>query len=280
MQTTVPTWKDYELIDSGNQQRLERLGAFYIVRPEPNAIWTPENPTHEKWQNPDGLFDKGWELKEASMSDGWNISWDTIRVKIRPTSFRHLGIFPEQQGQWSKIQEVVKVSKPGVKVLNLFGYTGMMSLVAASAGAEVTHVDASKSSVSWANENAKLSGISSIRWIVEDVRKFVEREVRRGAKYDVIILDPPVFGRGTRGEIWRLEDEFTPLLKLLKKISSDDVCLLANIYATTTYPKSFQRVIEQVYNKKGATTLQAVSLTQTEGGNELQTGYSILLESK
>ncbi len=270
-------WSDYSLIDTGNHERLERFGDKYFVRPEPHALWEPENPSHAGWVQPDATFRDGWYFTDTSMEDGFVISWNSLRFKIRPTTFRHLGVFPEQVTQWELVEKWVKESTKGVKVLNLFAYTGIMSLAAANAGAEVTHVDASKSSVTWASENAKLNNLSSIRWIVEDVRKFVEREVRRGAKYDIIIFDPPVFGRGTKGEIWRLEDEFLPLVKNLHRISSPHVHLLANIYATATYPTTFQRVIEQIFNAEGKSILRSVELIQEIGKKSLQTGYSIEL---
>ena len=276
-QDSTQSWLDYRLIDSGNQERLERFGDKYIVRPEPHALWEPENPNHVGWIKPDASFREGWNFIDTSMEDGFIISWDSLRIKIRPTTFRHLGLFPEQETQWKQLEEWVKGLPKGARVLNLFAYTGVMSLAAARAGAEVTHVDASKSSVSWANENAKLNNLNSIRWIVEDVRKFVEREVRRGVKYDVIVFDPPVFGRGTKGEIWRLEDEFLPLVKNLQKISNPHVRLLANIYATTTYPTTFQRVIEQIFNADGKSVLRSVGLRQEIGEKTLQTGYSIEL---
>ena len=227
---TTPGWADYELLDSGNNKKLERFGNYILARPETQAIWEIKKP--ESWESAQAEFQskegKGsWKNKDVP--EKWEMSWNDIHFTVRLTSFKHTGIFPEQVVNWEWIAEKMKKmealrqaqggeAQGGSRVLNLFGYTGIASIVAAKAGAHVTHVDASKQSNAWAKENAELSGTptESIRFLLDDALKFVEREVRRGATYDGIILDPPAFGRGAKGEIWHIEDDLPQLLNLLK----------------------------------------------------------------
>jgi 23S rRNA (cytosine1962-C5)-methyltransferase len=270
---------DYQLIDSGEYERLERFGKFYVVRPEPNALWGRTNTNHVGWKSPDARFEKKWSFSQASLDDGFEISRGNHTFFLKPTSFRHLGIFPEQEPQWESISDFIKHASKPVKLLNLFAYTGVLSVLAAAEGADVTHVDASKSSVVWAAKNAQLNNITTVRWIIEDVRKFVEREVRRGSTYDVICLDPPVFGRGAKGEIWRLEEELSGLLSQLKKISHKETMVVANIYATATYPESFKRVMEEIFDAKGRVILTPTLLTESDGKSQLQTGYSLVIKN-
>jgi 23S rRNA (cytosine1962-C5)-methyltransferase len=205
-------WADYELLDSGDGRKLERYGQYRIVRPEEQALWTPRKSAAE-WERADATFvgigedeDGGrWRYRKP-VPETWPMQYDTFRFLGRLTSFRHVGVFPEQATHWEWMKGLIAGARRPVKVLNLFGYTGVASLVAAAAGAEVTHIDASKRAIGWARENQAMSGLDKlpIRWICEDAVKFVEREGRRGNRYDGIILDPPKFGRGPKGEVWDL----------------------------------------------------------------------------
>jgi 23S rRNA (cytosine1962-C5)-methyltransferase len=271
---SLSAWPDYELLDSG-------FGRHTVVRPDPNVLWEPSHPEHPAWKNPDARFvgpnsPSGWDVS-AELAGGWEIAWKDLRFKVRPTPFRHMGLFPEQAAHWQWIEDVIKQAvaqgkKP--RCLNLFGYTGGASLAAAKAGATVCHVDASKGSVFWAKENAKLSGLpeDSIRWIVDDVRKFIRREARRGQQYDLILMDPPVFGRGPKGEIWRLEDEIQGLAIDTKAIlSKDAVGVLVNAYATTLYPYSIMRVFEAALGRQ--CLLGSLNIEESLSKKQLPTGY-------
>ncbi|ADL01830.1 class I SAM-dependent methyltransferase [Brevundimonas subvibrioides] len=234
-------WSDYALLDSGAGKKLERYGPHTVVRPEPQCFWQPRNAA--AFDRPDAVFDPQaqdedddgrWRFAGKAI-DTFPLAWRDVRFTGRFTPFRHLAFFPEQAANWEWLDARVRArgSNPP-KILNLFGYTGVASLACAAAGAEVTHVDASKKSVAWARENAELSGLSDhpIRWIVEDARKWVAREVRRGSRYDGIILDPPKYGRGPTGEVWRLFEDMPALLKDCATLLSDDAdFLLLNAYA-------------------------------------------------
>lgn len=215
----------YQLIDSGAGRKLERFGPHLICRPCAQAVWIPQLPESE-WQKADALFtrEKGneWTAKKP-LPENWNIEVSGIKFKLSSTDFGHLGIFPEQKGFWSWIQTILKDKKPKPSVLNLFAYSGGSTLAAAKAGAAVCHLDASKGMVAWARENAALNGLEQapIRWIVDDVTKFLARELKRGVRYDGIILDPPTFGRGAQGEIFKIEEEIIPLLKACRALLSD-----------------------------------------------------------
>jgi 23S rRNA (cytosine1962-C5)-methyltransferase len=281
----IPPTEGYELIDSGNGLRLERFGTRTVVRPDPSVLWAPTTPQHPAWINPDARFmdvdGDRWKLRKGELAEGWDIAFGRMKAHVKLTPFRHVGIFPEQAPNWDWIQERCKRAvRTGskIKVLNLFGYTGMASIAAALSGAMVTHVDASKSSVYWASENAKASGLTdAIRWIVEDVQKFVAREIRRGAKYDLIIMDPPVFGRGTKGEIWRLEQDLPGLLNQVSKLVSNEFSgFLLNTYATPLYPESMLRIAEQALGgKAGDLKLFALCLEESESKKLLQSGYAV-----
>lgn len=226
-------WTDIALLDSGNFEKCERYGDIIMIRPEPQALWDvgdssvwPTAHLAYKRQGREGE----WTVHKP-VPESWNVSWENLTFRIRPTSFKHTGLFPEQASNWKWIRENVK---SGMTVLNLFGYTGGATLAAASVGADVTHCDASKPVVTWGKENAELSGLGdkTIRWIVDDVQKFVAREIRRGNTYDVIMLDPPAFGRGPEGELWQFEEHLPALLddcaRLLKPESG---MLLLNAYS-------------------------------------------------
>ncbi len=232
-------WSDYALLDSGDGRKLERYGRYTVVRPEPQCFWKPRNPA--AFARANAVFDPQqeeedagrWRFDEQGTIDAFPLSWRDVRFVGRFTPFRHLAFFPEQAANWEWLEARIRnLQRP--KVLNLFGYTGVASLAAAAAGAEVTHVDASKKSVAWARENAELSGLSDrpIRWIVDDARKYVAREVRRGARYQGIVLDPPKYGRGPTGEVWRLFEDMPGLLADCAALLADDAdFLLLNAYA-------------------------------------------------
>jgi 23S rRNA (cytosine1962-C5)-methyltransferase len=253
----IEPWLDYELLDSGANRKLERYGNHILIRPETQAIWEPRKP--ELWKRAQAEFRfvgaKGiWEKMDAKMPEMWQLAWKDARFSARLGSFKHLGIFPEQAANWEWIERCVKnVREP--KVLNLFGYTGVASIVAEKVGAEVTHLDASKQSNAWAKENAELSEIPAggIRYILDDALAFVLREGRRGAEYDGVILDPPAFGRGPKNEVWRIEEHLPRLLAGIEKIFSKKpgAFFLLNGYAAGYSATSFsQAVIDAFPNVK------------------------------
>ncbi len=253
--TALP-WSDYELLDSGDNMKLERFGEIIVARPETQALWGKLKPG--LWDSAHAEFafrDKkgAWTTKKA-VPESWPVSWKDTKALARLTGFKHTGIFPEQAPNWEwSAEQISKLEKP--QVLNLFGYTGIASVVAAQAGAFVTHVDASRQSLDWAHENARLSGVSeeSIRWILDDALAFAKREARRGAKYEGIILDPPAFGRGAKGEVWKIEEDLPKLLEALKEIFSDKPgsFFLINGYAAGYAPRAFAQAVESVFGAVG-----------------------------
>ncbi|MDF2097422.1 class I SAM-dependent methyltransferase [Aquibaculum arenosum] len=271
-------WRDYELVDSGNGHKLERYGRFRFVRPEPQALWSPSLP-EEAW-SADGVFDADetdsgrWRF-DKEVPESWTLGWGPLRFAARCTPFRHLGFFPEQAPHWSWCNEQLSGRETPPKVLNLFAYTGLASLAAASAGAAVTHVDASKKSIGYAVENQKLSGMEEapIRWIVDDTMKFVRREVRRGRRYDGIILDPPKYGRGAKGEVWRLEDDLPELLELGRQLLSErPAFLLLTVYAVRlSYLAIQQALTEALAPLGGRVEAGEMALPETSGGRLLPT---------
>lgn len=232
-------WADYALLDSGHGRKLERYGPYRVVRPEPQCLWTPRLPA-AAWEAADAVFDPSdeedagrWRFKDGPV-ENWPLSWGEVKFHGRFTAFRHLAFFPEQAANWAWLDEKVRTAEEQPRVLNLFGYTGVASLVMAAAGAAVTHVDASKKAVAWARENAELSRLSDrpVRWIVEDAKKYVQREVRRGSTYDGIILDPPKYGRGPDGQVWRLFEDLPELASLCSELLSENAkFLVLNAYA-------------------------------------------------
>ncbi|MBX3531380.1 MAG: class I SAM-dependent rRNA methyltransferase [Rhizobiaceae bacterium] len=218
---------DYALIDSGDGEKLERYGQYLIVRPEGQAIWRRALPEKE-WAKADAIFtgdtdEEGmgrWRFPKGALGETWPMKHDGIDYLGRFTSFRHVGVFPEQASHWRHMESLIREARRPVKVLNLFGYTGLASLAAARAGAEVTHVDASKKATLWARENQELAGLGTkpIRWIVDDAQKFAEREARRGSRYDIVLFDPPQFGRGPKGEVWQLFDHLPGMTELVREI--------------------------------------------------------------
>ncbi|MFA6999727.1 MAG: class I SAM-dependent methyltransferase [Candidatus Paceibacterota bacterium] len=242
--------KEYELLDSGEGQKLERYGKYIMSRPDPEALWK-KNLNDKEWQKSDLEFIRNgtknkWIIKNG-VPNNWNISYGDLKFSIKPTSFKHIGLFPEQLTNWEWMEELIRCGKrPCLKgaqgkasgsnsifVLNLFAYTGGATLACAKAGAEVCHVDGSKNAVEWARTNAELSGLTDtpIRWLIEDVVLFLKREIKRGRKYDAIIMDPPSFGHGPKDELWKIEEDFLNLIELCKQVLSDDpLFILINGY--------------------------------------------------
>lgn len=237
-------WKDYEVIDTSSGEKLERWGKYLLVRPDPQVIWqTPR--AHRGWKKMNGHYHRsskgGGEWEFFDLPQQWSINYEPLGLTfhLKPFSFKHTGLFPEQAANWDWFYDKIKKANRPIKVLNLFSYTGGASCAAAAAGAQVTHVDASKGMVTWAKENAKASNIpdTSIRWIVDDCVKFVEREIRRGNTYDAIIMDPPSYGRGPKGEIWKIEDSIYPFIQLcMKVLSKKPLFFLVNSYTTGLQP--------------------------------------------
>lgn len=245
-------WKDYEVIDTSSGEKLERWGNYILVRPDPQVIWnTPK--THSGWKNRNGHYHRsakgGGEWEFFNLPDEWSIKYNDLTFNLKPFSFKHTGLFPEQAANWDWFSSIIKNAGRPVKVLNLFAYTGGATLAAAKAGASVTHVDASKGIVTWAKENAAASGLSNapIRWLVDDCVKFVEREIRRGNVYDAIIMDPPSYGRGPKGEIWKIEESIFPFLELTSKVLAENALFfLINSYTTGLQPAVLSYMLETV----------------------------------
>jgi len=278
---------DYELIDSGNEEKLERYGKYVLRRPDPQALWN-KTLSEIEWKNADATFNgdkKIWKKKNESMQNEWQISFGDLKFNIKPTAFKHTGVFPEQSSNWSwiisKISnqkskiDIEKKAQP-IRVLNLFGYTGGATLAALSAGAEVTHVDGSKSAITWAKENAELSGLDKkpVRWIIDDARKFVMREIKRGGKYDGIIMDPPSFGRGGKGEIWKIETDFIKLLEECSKILSDNpLFFLINGYAAGYSSQAYYNALKPIVEKYvGQFEVGELTIQESNAGRFLPCG--------
>jgi 23S rRNA (cytosine1962-C5)-methyltransferase len=232
-------WRDYALLDSGGGRKLERYGRWTVIRPEAQCLWAP-GLSDAVWRDADAVFegsdeeDGGRWVQAGDIPAAWTMAWGAVAFHARLTAFRHLGVFPEHAANWAWLSARLADRGPGARVLNLFGYTGVASLAAAAGGARVTHVDASRKAVGWARENAALSGLETapVRWICEDARKYVQREVRRGARYDGIILDPPKYGRGPTGEIWRLYEDLPGLIAGCAELLDESASfLLLNAYS-------------------------------------------------
>lgn len=245
-------WSDYELIDSGENQKLEKFGGVLLYRPETEAVW--EKRSGDIWKDAKAFFKwssgKGSWVHKKDFGKSWQMKWHNISIILKLTAFKHLGIFPEQEANWIWLKESVsKLKEP--EVLNLFAYTGISSLVMAEAGAKVTHVDASKQSITWSEENRAASKIdkNKIRYILDDALVFVKREVRRGKKYDGIVLDPPAFGRGAKGEVWKIEESLSPLMKSLKELlkNEEGSFFLLNGYSAGYSPESFKQLVESYF---------------------------------
>ena len=275
-------WKDYELLDCSGGERLERWGNVVLIRPDPQVIWnTPKE--HPLWHRADARYVRSkeggghWECRRQ-LPEAWNINYKDLQFKISPTGFKHTGLFPEQAVNWDMMREKITGAGRSVKVLNLFAYTGGATLAAASAGASVCHVDAAKGMVHWARENAELSSLAErpIRWIVDDCAKFVEREIRRGNTYDAIIMDPPSYGRGPGGEVWKLEDQIYDLVKLCTGVLSDEpLFFLLNSYTTGLSASAMAYVLGVNMQKfGGGVSAEEIGLPVTASGMVLPCGSS------
>ena len=277
-------WVDYELLDSGDGMKLERYGQFILSRPEAEAIWSP-GLSNSKWKTADLIFEPGSEehgghwLENKKVPESWTISYGNLKFVIKTSASRHVGLFPEQASQWDWIQDVVRESGRPLKILNLFGYTGAASLAAAAAGAQVTHIDASKKSVAWARENQIASGLEEkpIRWIVEDALKFVQREERRQSFYDGIILDPPKFGRGPKGEVWEFYKLIPNLLRACKNIlSKKPELFLMTTYSVKASPLTLAYAVEEMLGKvSGNLEAGEVGLLEKSAGRILSTAIFV-----
>lgn len=283
------TWNDYEVIDCSKGEKLERWGDYLLVRPDPQVIWdTPK--TEKGWRNMNGHYHRsskgGGEWEFFQLPKEWTIHYSLpinkkLTFHLKPFSFKHTGLFPEQAANWNWFSKKIADAVAGgrsVKVLNLFAYTGGATLAAAAAGASVTHVDASKGMVTWAKENAVSSGLKDapIRWLVDDCVKFVEREIRRGNHYDAIIMDPPSYGRGPKGEIWKIEESVYPLIKLCSQILTDNpLFFLINSYTTGLQPAVLSYMISTVLGTaNGTVTASEIGLPVSSNGLVLPCGAS------
>lgn len=275
-------WKDYTLLDCGDGEKLERWGDYTLIRPDPQAIWkTPHQ--HPAWKQHDARYARsstgGGEWVKKKLPQHWQVSYGTLTFNIKPMNFKHTGLFPEQATNWDFAGEQIRKAGRPISVLNLFAYTGGATVACAAAGASVCHVDAAKGMVSWAKENAKSSGLesASIRWIVDDCAKFVEREIRRGRRYDAVIMDPPSYGRGPSGEIWKLEENLFPFLELAVQVLSDKpLFFLVNSYTTGLAPSVLTYMMETLLSKQygGHTESCELGLPVEETGLILPCGAS------
>jgi len=275
-------WRDYELIDCGGGERLERWGSYTLVRPDPQAIWaTPR--TNPLWRKAQGRYARSstgggaWEKKDVP--ERWTVGYKGLTFNIKPMNFKHTGLFPEQAANWDWAGELIRHAGRPISVLNLFAYTGGATVACAAAGASVCHVDAAKGMVQWARENAKSSGLAEapVRWIVDDCGKFVERELRRGRRYDAVIMDPPSYGRGPSGEVWKLEESLYPFVELASQVLSDEpLFFLINSYTTGLAPSVLTYILETLVTRRygGRTVSDELGLPVTESGLVLPAGAS------
>ena len=276
-------WKDYELLDTSDGERLERWGKYVLVRPDPQIIWK-NAANHPAWRSADGVYKRsssgGGKWVKNKLPEQWQIKYGSLGFVLRPMGFKHTGLFPEQAANWDWFSTLIKKSgRRDVKVLNLFAYTGGATVAAASAGAAVVHVDAAKGMVAQAKENAALSGLADakIRYIVDDCKKFVEREIRRGNKYDAIIMDPPSYGRGPGGEVWKIEDSIDELVGLCAELLSErPLFFLINSYTTGLSPLAMQYILSLKVAAKfgGKLSSGELGLPVTKSGGILPCGAS------
>ena len=274
-------WKDYELLDCSDGERLERWGDVILIRPDPQVIWkTPK--IHPMWENADARYLRSnsgggrWEVYKK-IPDVWSIHYEAMTLRVKTMGFKHTGVFPEQAVNWDYVAQTVKKAGRPVKMLNLFGYTGAATVSAMAAGAAAVHVDASKGMVQWAKENAAVSGVAdqSVRWLVDDCIKFVEREIRRGNTYDIIVMDPPSYGRGPGGEVWKLEDEVYNLTERCTRLLHEDSLLfLLNSYTAGLSPSVMQYILGATIQKKfgGEVSADEIGLPVTASGMVLPCG--------
>ena len=279
-------WRDYNLIDTSDGERLERWKGVTLVRPDPQVIWKTEK-NNPLWNNADAYYHRSrkgggeWEYRKR-FPDSWNIEYRSLKFLIKPTNFKHTGLFPEQAVNWDFIKETIEsVPNRELNILNLFAYTGGATLACAEAGAKVCHVDASKGMVQWAKQNAEISGLAEkpVRWIVDDCEKFVEREIRRGRKYDAVIMDPPSYGRGPSGEIWKLEDSIYNLVKLCSGVLSEKpLFFVINSYATGLSPSVMGYILGSSLTKKfgGRVSYDEIGLPVESTGMVLPCGSTAI----
>lgn len=280
-------WKDYRLLDASDGERLEMWGKYSLIRPDPQVIWKGErkNPL---WKHADAGYHRsrsgGGAWSENRLPEKWTIGYGDLRFVIKPMGFKHTGLFPEQAVNWDYTREVIRKAGRPVKVLNLFAYTGAATVAAAKAGASVVHVDSSKGMVARAKENAALSGVSDapIRYIVDDCKKFVEREIRRENKYDAVIMDPPSYGRGPNGEVWKLEDNVDSLVSTVSEIMSDEpLFFLLNSYTTGLSPLAMRYIVElRLPAKNRRIDAEELGLRTEVGGHVLPCGSSVRVTYK
>lgn len=281
------TFKDYELLDASNGERLERWNDKILIRPDPQIIWNTEKKD-PRWNQANAIYYRSntggghWKIKNLK-EESWNIKYGELNFNVKLMNFKHTGVFPEQAVNWEFFKKVIN-GKP-LKILNLFGYTGCASLVCANAGAKVCHVDASKGMVSWARSNAKDSGLenASIRWIVDDCEKFVMREIRRGNKYDGIIMDPPSYGRGPKGEIWKLEEKLYDFVSLCAKLLSDEAkFMMINSYSTGICAGAISYLMSSIINKthKGSVLADEIGLKVSSSRLMLPAGNTCIWMSE
>lgn len=272
-------WNDYQVLDTSGGEKLERWGNYILVRPDPQVIWnTPK--ADGRWKKPNGHYHRskkgGGEWEFFDLPEEWSISYDDLKFHLKPFSFKHTGLFPEQAVNWDWMRDKIRTAGRPIKALNLFAYTGGATLAMASAGAAVTHVDASKGMVTWARENAALSGLSEhpIRWLVDDCKKFVEREIRRGNHYDAILMDPPSYGRGPKGEIWKMEESIYEFLLLCEQLLSDQpLFFVVNSYTTGLAPTVLKYLLSVVLkNRGGSAKADEVGLPVGDSGLVLPCG--------
>lgn len=275
-------WKDYEVIDTSSGEKLERWGKYLLVRPDPQVIWsTPKD--HSGWKKRNGHYHRsnkgGGEWEFFDLPEEWSIHYGELTFRLKPFSFKHTGLFPEQAANWDWFSKLIKDAGRPIKVLNLFAYTGGATLSAAKAGAGVTHVDASKGMVNWAKENAVSSRLADapIRWLVDDCVKFVEREIRRGNHYDAVIMDPPSYGRGPGGEVWKMEESIFPFLTLVSQLLSDrPLFVLLNSYTTGLQPAVLSYMMNTVFTNRlgGRVEAKEIGLPVTKSSLILPCGAS------
>ena len=249
-------WKDYEVLDTSGGEKLERWGKYVLVRPDPQVIWnTPKDDP--LWRKYDARYARsstgGGKWANLRLPEHWQVKYRELTFNVKPMNFKHTGVFPEQAANWDFIMDTIRGAGRPINALNLFAYTGGATLACAAAGASVCHVDAAKGMVAWAKENAKSSGLEDrpIRWIVDDCAKFVEREIRRGRRYDAIIMDPPSYGRGPSGEIWKLEENLWPFVQLVSQVLSDKpLFVIINSYTTGLAPSVVGYIMDSIFTKR------------------------------
>ena len=273
-------WKDYEVLDTSDGEKLERWGKYYLVRPDPQVIWFTSKEDR-RWRDFDARYARsnsgGGQWSRNRLPERWQIRYRELTFNVKPMNFKHTGVFPEQAANWDFIDAQIRSAGRRINVLNLFAYTGGATLAAAAAGASVCHVDAAKGMVAWAKENAGSSGLSEapIRWIVDDCAKFVEREIKRGRRYDAVIMDPPSYGRGPSGEIWKLEKDLYPFVKLVAGVLSDEpLFFIINSYTTGLAPSVLTCLLKTVIEPRfgGHTESDELGLPVTDSGLVLPCG--------